>query len=97
MGKIIVFALILGWCGWMVFDARELAATQGQRDTEQTSLLTELESVQTPTVAKLVEEWRANYPHPSEKRVSILKTLVQRVKAEPDAAAQYMATFGHGK
>jgi hypothetical protein len=70
---------------------------QAQRSTEQGQLLAELESLKFPAVSKLVDEWRGAYPAPSEERLTELRVLARRVKADPAGAAKYTADERHKK
>lgn len=42
-------------------------------------------------MSRLIDEWRAEYPSPTDQRLTELRVLVERVKANPDKAAGFTA------
>ncbi|MBP8275552.1 MAG: hypothetical protein KAX55_01490 [Propionivibrio sp.] len=91
-----MFKYIVGFffAVWIVFsfvDSSRESEAQAQRTIEQTQILVSLESLHDANVSKLVDEWRAEYPNPSAERLTELKLLAERVKADPKSANKYTA------
>ena len=64
---------------------------QTERIAQQEVLLKRLEAVNRPDASLLVDEWRHSYPTPSVDRLTELRVLVQRVKADPGSTGKYTA------
>lgn len=88
----IIVALVVGaFLVVSVLDWNRGSDLQAQRTAEQGRLLAQLEAVNKPAVSKLVDEWRQAYPEPSETRLTELRVLVERVKADPLSADKFTA------
>ncbi|NHR04571.1 hypothetical protein HA052_05110 [Chromobacterium haemolyticum] len=62
---------------------------QAARTQEQGVLLVQMEAINNPMVSQLVNEWRTAFPVPDEGKLTELKVLFQRVKANPAEAAKF--------
>jgi len=91
MVKIIIGIVVVVWLATMFVSSSKEEDRQALRTSEQAQLLTQLEALRTPAVSKLVDEWRKEYPAPSEQRLTELKVLAERVKADPKNAEKYTA------
>lgn len=91
MLKIIVVLIVAAGLVVSVMSWNGESERQAQRATEQGRLLAELEALRNPDVSRLVDEWRSTYPTPSEDRLTELRVLSERVKADPASAAKYTA------
>lgn len=91
MLKIVVGLFVAAFLVVSVLDWNRDADLQAQRITEQGQLLAQLETIGKPAASKLVDEWRREYPAPSAERLTELRVLVERVKADPSSAEKYTA------
>lgn len=91
MGKIIVALVIVGWFASSIVSSTAEESRKAQRAAEQGQLLAELEALHNRGVSKLVDEWRSTYPAPTDERLTELRVLAQRVKADPSSAVKYTA------
>ena len=89
MVKIIVGLVVAAWLVVSVISWDKEDTRQAQRNIEQGQLLAALEATKAPAVSKLVDEWRSAYPAPSDERLTELRVLVERVKADPASASKY--------
>lgn len=89
MLKIIIGLFVAALLVTSVLNSNREDNLQAQRNTEQRVLLTQMEALHTPAVSRLVDDWRTAYPAPSDERLTELRILVERVKADPAGAAQY--------
>lgn len=62
---------------------------QATRNQEQRVLLAQMEAINNPVVSQLVDDWRTSFPVPDEKKLTELRVLFQRVKANPAEAAKF--------
>lgn len=85
---IIVVAVAVGIVSCAVSQNRE-AELQSARNREQGILLAQIESLRTPMVSQLVDDWRIAYPNPSDEKLTELRVIAQRVKADPAVAAEF--------
>lgn len=97
MMKIIIGMFVAAWLVMGVISWNDESALQAQRNTEQGRLLAELEATKMPGASKLVDEWRKEYPEPSEQRLTELRVMVERVKADPAGAEKYTAAAKQAK
>lgn len=91
MLKLIVGLVVAAFLVVSVLDWNRAENLQVKRSAEQRRLLGELETANKPAVSKLVDEWRTSYPEPSEERLTELRVLVERVKADPASAEKFTA------
>lgn len=91
MFKYIVGFFIAVWIVFSFVDSSREAEAQALRTSEQAQILVDLESLRDAEVSKLVDEWRTTYPNPSAERLTELKLLAERVKADPKGAKKYTA------
>ncbi|WP_323000495.1 hypothetical protein [Denitromonas sp.] len=97
MLQIIVGMFVAAWLVVSVVSWHDESTLQTQRNTEQGRLLVELEATKIPGASQLVDEWRKEYPQPSEQRLMELRVLVERVKADPAGAEKYTAAAKQAK
>lgn len=89
MFKVIIGFFIVAWIAFSFVDSAREAEAQERRVVEQSNLLVSLDGLRDPAVSKLVDEWRRNFPHPSDEQLVELRLLVERVKADPASAVKY--------
>lgn len=85
---IFVIAVVVALVSSAVSQDRE-AKLQAARNTEQGVLLAQIESINTPVVSQLVDDWRTAYPEPSAEKLNELRVIAERVKNNPAVAAEF--------
>lgn len=91
MLKIIIGLIVAAYLAFSFVSCNRDGELQSQRATEQGHILADLEALHHPAVSRLVDDWRKSYPEPSEQRLTELRVLAERVKANPAGAEQYTA------
>ncbi|WP_459203473.1 hypothetical protein ACQVRV_00405 (plasmid) [Ralstonia pseudosolanacearum] len=87
MLKLLMGAAVVAAIAFSFLDSSK----QPERTAQQAALLESLEALNHPQASKLVDEWRTAYPEPNDERLTELRVLVQRVKADPASAEQFTA------
>jgi len=62
---------------------------QTSRNVDQRALLAQMEGINSPVISQLVDDWRKAYPEPTDKKLTELRIISQRVKNDPASAAEF--------
>lgn len=89
MLKIVVVVLVVFVLVEDLIGSNRAADAQALRNQQQVALLVEMEGLNNAHVSQLVNDWRQFHPTPSEEKLTELRLMAARVKADPNVAARF--------